>query len=233
MTIGIGNGCLAFAELWVPSGLAAIFITTSPFWMVGVEALLPGGERLHGPTIAGMLVGCTGSLLLVARGAFTQASGGSRLARIPASAIGMLWMGPWLHSAKAAADHRPSRGQRSRAATRRRVGICGSSFVPTSRCGAGLDQKFLGGGVSADLRLHRGIQRLYLLAREASGALISLYNYVNPIVAVCLGWLFYREPIGWREFLALAIILTGVAIAKSSSAHVARRGTPHLASTGA
>src|SRR5262245_19992863 len=64
--IGIGNGCLAFAELWIPSGLAALFITTSPFWMVGMEALIPGGERLHAPTILGMLVGLAGTLLLVA-----------------------------------------------------------------------------------------------------------------------------------------------------------------------
>src|SRR5438105_11402318 len=64
--IGIGNGCLAFAELWIPSGLAALFITTSPFWMIGVEALIPGGDRLHGPTILGMLVGLAGSVLLVA-----------------------------------------------------------------------------------------------------------------------------------------------------------------------
>src|SRR5438105_2338444 len=61
--LGIGNGCLAFAELWIPSGLAAMFITTSPFWMVGMEALLPGGERLHGPRVLGMLVGFTGTLL--------------------------------------------------------------------------------------------------------------------------------------------------------------------------
>src|SRR6202171_1413750 len=63
--IGIGNGCLAFAELWIPSGLAALFITTTPFWMIGIEALIPGGARLHGPTLFGMLVGFAGTLLLI------------------------------------------------------------------------------------------------------------------------------------------------------------------------
>src|SRR6202162_5629997 len=63
--IGLGNGCLAFAELWVPSGLAALFITTTPFWMIGIEALIPGGARWHGPTLFGMLVGFAGTLLLV------------------------------------------------------------------------------------------------------------------------------------------------------------------------
>jgi hypothetical protein len=53
IALGIGNGCLAFAEQWIPSGLAALFVTTSPFWLVGVEALSPGGERLHLPTYRG------------------------------------------------------------------------------------------------------------------------------------------------------------------------------------
>src|SRR5260370_29914649 len=70
--IGIGNGCLAFAELWVPSGLAALFITTSPFWMIRLAAAIPGGERLHGPTLLGMLVGLAGTLLLVAPSAMQQ-----------------------------------------------------------------------------------------------------------------------------------------------------------------
>src|SRR5260370_25772673 len=74
--IGIGNGCVAFAELWVPSGLAALFITTSPFWMIGLEAAIPGGERLHGPTLLGMLVGLAGTLLLVAPSAMQQGLSG-------------------------------------------------------------------------------------------------------------------------------------------------------------
>ena len=45
-------------------------------------------------------------------------------------------------------------------------------------------------------------------------AVVSLYNYVNPVVAVILGWVFYREPFGWREALAMAVILTGVGIVK-------------------
>jgi hypothetical protein len=57
LVLGIGNGALVFAEQWVPSGLACLIITISPFWMVGAEALLPGGEPLHLPTILGMLVG--------------------------------------------------------------------------------------------------------------------------------------------------------------------------------
>src|SRR5207244_11085142 len=53
LILGIGNGALVFAELRIPSGLAGLFITIAPFWMVGLEALLPGAERLHWPPILG------------------------------------------------------------------------------------------------------------------------------------------------------------------------------------
>src|SRR5271165_4907392 len=76
ITIGLGTGCLAWAELVIPSGMAALFVTLSPFWMVGMEALVPGGARLHGPTIAGMLIGLTGTALLVAPSAIENGFGG-------------------------------------------------------------------------------------------------------------------------------------------------------------
>jgi drug/metabolite transporter (DMT)-like permease len=61
IALGIGNFCLTYAETFVPSGLASIIIATSPFWMVGLEALVPGGAKLHAPTVAGMIVGLLGS----------------------------------------------------------------------------------------------------------------------------------------------------------------------------
>ena len=49
-------------------------------------------------------------------------------------------------------------------------------------------------------------------------AVLSIYNYVNPVVAVTLGWIFYREHFGFREALAMAVIFTGVAIVKRAEA---------------
>src|SRR5947209_14060751 len=66
IVLGGGNGCLVFAEQTVPSGLAALLLVTGPFWMVGLEAAFPGGEKLHLPTIAGIVVGCLGVVMLVA-----------------------------------------------------------------------------------------------------------------------------------------------------------------------
>ncbi len=64
----MGNGSLAYAETIIPSGLSSLFLTTAPFWLVGVEALLPGGVRLHWPTVAGMVVGFGGTALLLTTG---------------------------------------------------------------------------------------------------------------------------------------------------------------------
>src|SRR5206468_3585886 len=57
LTLGVGNCMVVFAETMIANGIVGLITTISPFWMVGVEALLPGGARLHLPTIAGMVVG--------------------------------------------------------------------------------------------------------------------------------------------------------------------------------
>jgi hypothetical protein len=45
----IANGCVVWAEQWVPSGLAALIVATLPFWVSGIEALVPSGNRLNVP----------------------------------------------------------------------------------------------------------------------------------------------------------------------------------------
>src|SRR5579863_4964522 len=64
LVLGIGNGALVFAEVAIPSGIAGLIVSMSPFWMVAAEAVLPGGERLHAPTVGAMAVGLVGASLL-------------------------------------------------------------------------------------------------------------------------------------------------------------------------
>ena len=45
LMIGFGNGCLVWAQQFVPSGVAAVLVSVIPFWMIGVEAFMPDGER--------------------------------------------------------------------------------------------------------------------------------------------------------------------------------------------
>jgi len=62
--IGFGNGLVVFAEQWIPSGLAALLITTVPFFMVGIESFLPKGPKLNATIITGLAMGFVGASLI-------------------------------------------------------------------------------------------------------------------------------------------------------------------------
>src|SRR3954469_6624853 len=61
----LGNGGVVWAEQYVPSGLAAVIVASSPFWMAGVEAFRADGERLTWRAAIGFLIGFGGIVLLV------------------------------------------------------------------------------------------------------------------------------------------------------------------------
>ncbi len=56
----IANGCVVWAEQWVPSGLAALIVATLPFWVSGIEAIWPSGNRLNALKIVGIVIGFLG-----------------------------------------------------------------------------------------------------------------------------------------------------------------------------
>ena len=58
--LGFGNGLVVVGEQYIESGLAALLITTVPFWMVGVESFLPNGPKLNWMVITGLIIGSLG-----------------------------------------------------------------------------------------------------------------------------------------------------------------------------
>ncbi len=212
--IGIGNGCLAFAEVWIPSGLAALFITTSPFWMVGMEALIPGGERLHAPTLLGMLVGLAGSALLVAPNAIQQGFGGPSLRGFLLLQLGCCgWaLGSILQRRHSTKAHPVVSGAVQQLATG--LVFLGPAFLTktqsiqwTSRSvGAMIYLVTFGSVVGYSAYLY-ALDKLPV-------SVVSIYTYVNPVVAVFLGWLIYSERIGFREIASMLVIFAGVALVK-------------------
>jgi drug/metabolite transporter (DMT)-like permease len=215
--IGTGTGCLVYAEQWVPSGLASVFITISPFWMIGVEALIPGGARLHGPTIAGMFVGLAGTVLLVAPDAIHDGFGGPVLRGFLVLQIGVIgWsVGSILQRRHQTKAHPVVSGAVQQLATGLVFAIPAFFSKPhpsawsTRSVGAVVYLIIFGSiiGYSA-----------YIIALERLPvSLMSIYNYVNPIIAVFLGWLFFREHFGPQEVLAMLIIFAGVALVKRYS----------------
>src|SRR5256885_3861106 len=66
--VGIGNLAVVWAEQWVPSGVAALLVATSPFWAVLMERTRKDGERLNVRQVVGMLIGFVGVAMLVTPG---------------------------------------------------------------------------------------------------------------------------------------------------------------------
>jgi drug/metabolite transporter (DMT)-like permease len=217
LTLGVGNTAVVFAETLIPSGIAGLIITISPFWMVGVEALLPGGERLHLPTIAGMVVGLGGAALL-----FAPEHGAFVIDRSLLAGFLMLQMGMagWSFGS-IFQRRRPGKAHPIVAAGVQQLTV-GVALIPFVAFVPEHAIQWSARGAGAILYLVAfgsivGYSAYMYAMDKLPVAIVSVYPYVNAVVAVTLGWLFYREAFGRREALAMAIIFTGVAMVKRYS----------------
>jgi len=212
-TLGIGNVTLVFAETLVPSGMASLIVSMSPFWMVGVEALLPGGESLHGPTIWAMALGLAGSMLLVTPGG----GAGPSHKLVLGFLIQQIGMAGWSFGSiyqrrKAGKAHPVVAGGIHQLAA-------GLAVVPFAWLVPHDAIHWSTRGVGALLYLVVfgslvGYSAYVYVMDRLPVAVVSIYSYVNAVVAVALGWLFYREPFGLRELAAMAVIFASVALVK-------------------
>lgn len=222
--IGIGNSFLAIAELLIPSGLAALFYTVAPFWMVGMDAMLPGGKRPLASTLGGLGVGLAGVVFLVLPAARHEGINGhtvSGFLLLQLSAAG--WVFGSLLQKRVRARSLPFV---SGAVQQFAAGV--ALFVPA----AALEK--LPAAVT-----HRsewavvylvifgslvGFSAFIYSMTHLPVAIVSIYTFVNPVVAILLGWLFFREPFGYRELIAMLIIFAGIGLVRWSETK--RRGAP-------
>jgi len=216
ITLGLGIGTLAFALQWIPSGLAAMLTTTQPFWMVGVEALLPRGERPNLPTIGGMSVGLLGTLLLVTPGALQQGLGGAVVTSFLVLQLGCAGfaVGSILERRHATTTHPVINGAVQELAT-------GLVFlVPALFMNQPVVWEWRGVWAVLYLIVFGGIvgYSSYLYAmKHLPVSLVSIYTYVNPVVAVILGSLLYGESFHATDLIAMVVIFIGVLIVKRYS----------------
>jgi drug/metabolite transporter (DMT)-like permease len=220
LILGLGNGCLVFAETLIPSGLASLMITLSPFWLVGLEALLPGGVRLHGPTIFGMLIGCIGTALLVSPGLGSSSLNRSILYGFLILQLGMAsWsFGSIYVRRRQISSHPIVVGAVQQLVT-------GLAVLPLALLFDTRPAVWNFRGIAALLYLVTfgsivGYSAYTYALDRLPVAVLSIYPYVNSVVAVLLGWLFYREPFGARESIAMVIIFSGVGLVKWQSRKV-------------
>ncbi|TCC11538.1 EamA family transporter [Kribbella soli] len=214
LLLAFGNGAVAIAEQTVPSGLAALLVAAIPLWLMLLR--VGGGERPLSMTWVGVLIGFGGAALLAL-------SGGNTSAKPLSVAILVVGTICWATGSRYAP----------------RLGL------PCDPLVTALYEMVFGGTAMVLLGVLRGepgrlhLDRIhgsgwialaylvvfgsllaytaysYLLA-NAPISLVGTYAYVNPAVAVFLGWLILSESLTWQILLGGAVIIVGVALVVTS-----------------
>jgi len=213
----LGNGGVVWAEQTVPSGLAAVIVASSPFWMAGVEACRADGERLTWNSALGFVVGFAGIVLLVwpelAHGAATASAGGGFLAGVISLQIACFG---WSIGSSYSKRHARGENVFAVAASQMLAGgvmMLAIGTVHGEWSALGFSARSLTAFVYlATVGAIGGFVAYTYALRHLPVSLVSLYAYVNPVIAVALGVLVLGEAFTWRMGLAAALVFGGVAI---------------------
>jgi len=210
-----GNGLVVWSELRIPSGVAALLVGTVPCFMVLLDWLRPGGPRPSGRVVLGLILGLTGLAWLVGPDSLL---GGGRADVFGAVAVvfaSFSWAAGSIYSRHAPMPGSPflSTGMQM---------LCGGAALLVVSVALGEPWHFDPTGLS--LRSFLGFLYLIVfgsivafsayiwLLRVSTPARVSTYAYVNPVVAVLLGWAFANEALTLRMLIAAAVIVSGVAL---------------------
>jgi drug/metabolite transporter (DMT)-like permease len=227
LLLGLGNGGVVFAEQWIPSGLAAVLVGTSPFWMSAVEACLPGGERLRLPVVLSLIVGFSGILVLVWP-ELTFGNSGTRQFLAGVIALQIASLGWALGSSY---SRRHTRGDNVLGTTAYQMLAGGliMTLAGTVR-GEWTDLYFTTRTAAAFVYLSiigsiGGFVAYTYALRHLPVSFVSLYAYLNPVIAVALGVAVLGEPFTSRMAVAALLVFAGVALVRVTAAP-APRGAP-------
>ena len=209
----LGNGTVSWAERVVPSGIAALLVATVSLWMVLIDWLRPGGTRPAPRVMAGFVLGFAGMLLLVGPkhlGGAERVNPAGTLALILAS---LAWAIGSIYSKHHPLPASPLLGVAMQT-------LCGGSVL----CLAALVTGELRGFHFSQVTLRSWLGLLYLvffgsafgfsayvyILKHSTATRVATYAFVNPVVALFLGWFLAAEPLSARTMLASAVILGAV-----------------------
>jgi drug/metabolite transporter (DMT)-like permease len=208
-----GNATVAWAEQQVPSGLAAVLIAVAPIWMVAFE-WARGGPRPGKRVIAGLILGLVGVALLVS----PKGDSTSQVNLIGAVML-VLASASWAWGS-VVSKSAPLPKSPFLATSMEMIG--GGVLLLLTALAVGQFAHFRPTEVSATAALAWlflvvfgslvGFTAYIWLLGVTSIAKAGTYAYVNPIVAVFLGWAILDEPVTGRTLIAALVILVGVAL---------------------
>ena len=205
-----GNAFVVWSEQYIASGIASIFVVTVAIWTAFFDAVVPGGTgELNWRIIAGLLLGFLGTLLLVG------ATPAEILAADKRGPIALTFASAsWSIGSVYAKRHPTHASPYMGAAVQMIVGGVTVALVGTA-LGEWASWHLSARGVGAMAYLVVfgsivGYSAYSYALRHAPATIVGTYAYVNPVIAVLLGWLLLREPIHARTFVAMSMILVAV-----------------------
>jgi drug/metabolite transporter (DMT)-like permease len=209
-----GTGAVIWVEQHISSGLAAIVVASLPFWFVLLDRRQWGYYLSNKLILFGIIVGFTGILLL-----FKPVTHGGAAASAPWFALAVLLGGciSWAAGSLYTKYHPTRLSTTFNAALQTLAAGLFSLFVAFL---AGETRTFEAAAVTSASwwalaylivfgSLIGYLAYVWLLTIRPA-VQVGTYAYVNPVVAVLLGWWFAEEPLAGRQLAALAIILLGV-----------------------
>jgi drug/metabolite transporter (DMT)-like permease len=213
----IGTGAVIWVEQYLPSGVVAITVSSSPVWFVLFDKRNWSKNLSSKATMGGMIIGFAGVILLFSENFFnglaidghqTELAGMALLVIASMSwAWGSLYSKYKMHTGSATVN------------SAWQMLAAGLAFLPFSSL-RGEHQQFHWQNVSAGAWFSLfylvifgsiiGFSAYVWLLKVRPAAQVSTHSYVNPVVAVLLGIFFGNESISWVQILGLAIIITAV-----------------------
>lgn len=214
LLIGVGNGAVSWAEQTVPSGLTALIIALTPLWFVSIEwfqhAIRPTRE-----VVIGLALGFIGMIVLIDPARITDSGHFDPIGTIVIIIGTIAWAAGSMYSRTAEHPSRPMLGTAMQMLTGGAMLLLVSAFsgemwsfdisTVSAVSFASLMYLIVFGSLIA-------FTSYIWLLKESTPARVSTYAYVNPVIAVFLGWLLAGELLNARIGIAAAIIVAGVAL---------------------
>jgi len=218
--LGIANGLVVVAEQWIPSGLAALLITTLPFWMVGFESFLPNGQKMNLKIVLGLILGLVGVFLILGRDINIWINNDYLIGTLALMGAVISWSLGSIYSKYKKISVHPMMG----AAV----------------------QMLIAGSLQALLGLILGEHNIFHLTENGIFAtvyliifgsifgyasymyaiahlplsLVSTYAYINPVIALILGWYILNEELTINILFATIFIIIGVMLVKKGNTSI-------------
>ncbi|WP_370305667.1 EamA family transporter [Sinimarinibacterium flocculans] len=214
MLVG-GNGLVTWAEHWVESNQAALIIATSAIWMACFGAIGGRGDRLSGAAGAGLLLGLAGVALLVGSGLHLRSA--------PWFAYAALLAAPVLWAAGSVISRRYPLGCTPLMAAALQMLITGA-IMTTLGLALGDAQRWTPTPEALGALIYLVVfgsciayGAYFWLVHEVTPAQLGTYAYVNPAIAVLLGWWLLDEAMQGPQIAGTLVILAGVVLVTLAS----------------